>query len=71
MAFGRNSKKPDHDVAEDIERGKREGSQLSRIAHAHQKLDQGRPAPDKSSGKGLSGPSSPDASTPQKRRWGR
>ncbi|MFF3749527.1 hypothetical protein ACFYYH_03545 [Streptomyces sp. NPDC002018] len=68
-------KRSDQEVAEEIEeieeieRGKREGRYLLRVRAAHQKLDQDRPVPEKSTGQGASGPSCKSASTPKKRGW--
>ncbi|OEJ52055.1 hypothetical protein [Streptomyces agglomeratus] len=60
----------DDDMGERIDRAKRQGSELSRIKHAHRVLDSNRPTPDTSGRGNPSGPSCGGASTPKRgRRW--
>ncbi|MET7716260.1 hypothetical protein [Streptomyces sp. NPDC005407] len=61
----------DRDMGEEIERAKREGSQLERVAYAHQQYDRQRPAPTKNSRSAASsGPRCDSANDRQRgRRW--
>jgi hypothetical protein len=66
--FSRNNDDRDRDMAEAIERGKRQGSELLRVKRAHAEWDADRPAPERASG-GTSGPSCQSASTPKRGRF--
>ncbi|MFF0061732.1 hypothetical protein ACFYRC_09310 [Streptomyces sp. NPDC005279] len=68
--FSRKDRDSD-DVSAAIDRAKREGSELRKIAYAHQTHDSGRPAPDtKRRNDSPRGPHCNDASTPRRgRRW--
>ncbi|MFB6840597.1 hypothetical protein [Streptomyces sp. NPDC056361] len=70
MGYFSKRESDDHDMQEDIDRGKQMGAELRRVREAHETHDFLRPEPERARGRNLSGPTSSDASTPRgRRRW--
>ncbi|MER5462805.1 hypothetical protein ABT010_19400 [Streptomyces sp. NPDC002668] len=68
--FSRNGRDSDRDVNADIEKAKREGSELLKVAHFHDNYENPRSGQATKNRRDTSGPSCESASTHQRgRRW--